>query len=587
MKKLLVSISGLLFAFALGCNSDAGNSGAGLLGLAGAGKGGTVSFAFDQQNAPSALMSIAGPGNAPNVTAVVVTIQDALGNVVYNMKSIPLVSFGGQYISQPLTLPVGSYHLTQFLAVNSSGTALYATPVEGSAVAYLVSDPLPIDFSIAKNQVSKLVPEVLSTETFTPADFGYATFSFDIVDTIDFLVGVLAYNESSSNYEMTTADISVTSGATSLYTGTLPAATTAVKVRDGYSTYTVTVTRAGYADFTQTFTAAELGGYALTPLVVTLGTSDAPEMHTIITTEYNASDNSVANKSYSHCSLDQYEYDSKDDTSFMSFIFGLGMLTGHFIKDIDNEMYISISAGSNGIWLDSDDTLILRFVQNNTHDSMDMFATMDPGSMTGYILPPENEAGYVTGMNFHQAGTDGLFYTADDTGSFEGNYTLDSENRIIAVAGMPRYEIQYSGQNIVKVIAYTGGGSSIGNVRTTQYDVNNRPVSMRYYSDDEVTQIGRASVEYNGAGRISKLMFYNGAGSDGIWGNGDDVIGVFSTGTNYSGYAYGQPFIVGYGFASPLPVAAYEYDEYGVNIRTNGYSDNGTTLVRYSILEYN
>jgi hypothetical protein len=270
MKKLFASISGLMFAFALGCGSDAGNSGAGLLGLAGAGEGGKVSFAFDQQNAPSALMSIAGPVNAPDVTAVVVTIQDAMGNVVYNMKSIPLVSFGGQYISQPLTLPVGSYHLTQFLAVNSSGTALYATPVEGSAVAYLVSDPLPIDFTITKNQVSKLVPEVLSTETFTPADFGYATFSFDIVETIDFLVDALVFNKTTLNYEITDAVITVSSSGTTIFSGSIPAAVTAVKVNDGYDSYTVTISKNGYVDFMNTYNNDQLKGFTGDPLCAML-----------------------------------------------------------------------------------------------------------------------------------------------------------------------------------------------------------------------------------------------------------------------------------------------------------------------------
>jgi hypothetical protein len=270
MKKLLASIFGLMFAFALGCTSDTGTAGAGLLGLAGKGEGGKISFGFDRQGGSSSFMSIAGPGNAPNVTAIVVTIQDTLGNVLYNAKSLPLSSFGGQYISQPLSLPVGSYRLTQFLAVNSSGTALYASPLEGSTLAYLVSDPLPISFTITKNQVSKLVPEVLSTATFTPGDFGYATFTFDIVETIDFIVGVLVYSDAAANYEMTTANITVTSGATTLYFGSLPAANSGVKVRDGYTEYTVTVTKPGYVNYTDTFTAAELKGYDAAPLGIIL-----------------------------------------------------------------------------------------------------------------------------------------------------------------------------------------------------------------------------------------------------------------------------------------------------------------------------
>jgi hypothetical protein len=215
---------------------------------------------------------------------------------------------------------------------------------------------------------------------------------------------------------------------------------------------------------------------------------------------------------------------------------------------------------------------------------------MDPVSMTSYIMILENQAGYMTGMNSFTAGSDGIFYTADDMGMGETSYTLDIENRVIAVSGgYSHYAIQYAGDNMTKVIFYSDSGSIIGNVKTIQFDVNNKPVSVRYYSDDEITQIGRVSVEYNGSGRIAKIAFYNSAGTDGVWGNGDDVIGILSLpmGTNYTGYAYGNPFVIAYGFASPLPVSTYEYDASGLNTRINGYSDNGVTLVNYSIMEYN
>jgi hypothetical protein len=96
----------------------------------------------------------------------------------------------GYYISKPLSLVPGGYKLSKFLVVDASNTVVYATPTEGSTKAYLVNDPLPILFSVTKDNVTKVVPEVISVKNNTPEDFGYATFSFTEVTTFDFLIGV-------------------------------------------------------------------------------------------------------------------------------------------------------------------------------------------------------------------------------------------------------------------------------------------------------------------------------------------------------------------------------------------------------------
>ncbi|MBN1187636.1 MAG: fibrobacter succinogenes major paralogous domain-containing protein, partial [Bacteroidales bacterium] len=138
---------------------------------------------------------------------------------------------------------------------------IYVTPLEGSAKAYLVSDPLPIDFSISKDVVTKVVPEVLSTEDASPEDFGYVSTSFDIVETFDFLIGVFIYNEAIENFEMTDASISISGDGSVIYTGIVEALTDTITLRDGYAEYEITVEKTGYEIWVDTFANAELKLY--------------------------------------------------------------------------------------------------------------------------------------------------------------------------------------------------------------------------------------------------------------------------------------------------------------------------------------
>ncbi len=278
MKKLLLTIIGLLTLLGIGCSDSDSSSGKKMNDLynlaAMMANTGQVSFSYDQNSPDSshARYSIAGPINAPAASAVIVTIQNADGDMVYNARSIQLISMNGTYITEPIDLVVGQYRLTQFIVVDGSGNSLYATPVEGSHLANfnLVNDPLPINFSVALNQTSTLMPQVLSVADYTPADFGYATFNFDIVDVINFLAGVMVYNQTSGNYELTDATITISTTGTQLYSGSLQAATTELVVKDGYDSYVIRVTKTGYVDFTRTLTGTELKEYATEPLVIQL-----------------------------------------------------------------------------------------------------------------------------------------------------------------------------------------------------------------------------------------------------------------------------------------------------------------------------
>jgi hypothetical protein len=289
MKKVMYfsSILFLVLCFATSsCKKDAGSTSAG-----------QVEFTLVLDNPQSSLKSISDTTdtstNSGTASAIIVTIVDASGNVVKNSEKIDLYSMSGSYITQPISLVSGSYKLTRFLVLDATNKVLYASPVTGSVKAGLVQQPLPIAFSTQTNAVTKLVPEVLVAKGSTPENFGYATFSFSVVQTFDFLVGAFIYNESLKNYQLTSATISVLRDSTvndslKVYSGQLSAQTNSTNVTvydslgvtnkitlpERYSSYKLVITKAGYKTYSKSFSKAELKlhlrGADKGPLVIVL-----------------------------------------------------------------------------------------------------------------------------------------------------------------------------------------------------------------------------------------------------------------------------------------------------------------------------
>ena len=201
--------------------------------------------------------------------SLIVSIEDSEGGVVYDMKNILLYKMGEGFISETLALEVGEYRLTEFLVLDDQGQVIFATPIEGSEKAYLVDDPLPIEFSVCKDEVTKVTPEVLDTEGAIPEDFGYSGFSFEVVETFVFLVSVFVATE--TGMELTESQLSVTSGVEVLYSGSLGAETNVIEVRDGYVMYNLKVEKDGYESYEQSFSNEELRGYFEKPLEIFFG----------------------------------------------------------------------------------------------------------------------------------------------------------------------------------------------------------------------------------------------------------------------------------------------------------------------------
>ncbi len=144
------------------------------------------------ENTPGKLVIAMKPIDAESATrskaqdapeAILISIESANSNeLVYDLEEIKLVKLGDSFLSQAIELPTGNYRITRFLVVGSDDKVLYATPLEGSDLAHLVSEPLPMVVSVQKNATVEVLMEAVSVdEGVQPSDLGYATFALNLI----------------------------------------------------------------------------------------------------------------------------------------------------------------------------------------------------------------------------------------------------------------------------------------------------------------------------------------------------------------------------------------------------------------------
>jgi len=261
----------LAFLVFFSCNSPSGSgsksNGAGF-------QAGKVQFQFSntsfatnaQRNISAYQLRNVEP--TPAAFSLLVGISDSSGTVIYEAKKLYLYNLAGGYISEPLPLKTGTFNLTMFMVLDEANNVIYASPLAGSPSAHFVVNPLPLAFSVFKDTVTTMSPEVLSVGASTAKDFGYTTFSFNIVQTVDFLVAVFV--PTTNNFELTTANITIVSNSVTLFSGPLAALTNAIKLNNVSTDYSITITKTGYTNYTATFTKAQIQDFYNVPLVVIL-----------------------------------------------------------------------------------------------------------------------------------------------------------------------------------------------------------------------------------------------------------------------------------------------------------------------------
>ena len=190
---------------------------------------------------------------------IMVSIEDMEGNSIISDSLIPVYAFGTGFTSENVELQTGNYNLTKFLVINPSGMVIYAAPIEGSPLAYLVNDPLPLNFSIRTGQVTKVAPEVLLVGDQTPGQFGYASFGMQVIKPLGFwTICILDCPMCMSPTQLTTAKLTVYANNGWHYTFKLEAALNHLIIRGGSDTYTFVLEKEGYMPQKLQFTAKQL-----------------------------------------------------------------------------------------------------------------------------------------------------------------------------------------------------------------------------------------------------------------------------------------------------------------------------------------
>jgi hypothetical protein len=190
---------------------------------------------------------------------ILISVADLKGNTVLSDSLIPLYIFGSDFVSENIKLNAGEYKLTKFMVINQAGTVVYASPVAGSPMAYLTMKPLPLNFNIFPNQVTKVLPEVLAVGDSTPDKFGYAAFGMKVIEPLVFwAVCYLEYPVTAAPLQLIEARLNISTTSGWFYSCRLAAAVNQITIRGGSEIYNFVLEKDGYQSQKLQFTAAQL-----------------------------------------------------------------------------------------------------------------------------------------------------------------------------------------------------------------------------------------------------------------------------------------------------------------------------------------
>ncbi len=180
----------------------------------------------------------------------------------FTMKKIRVYPFEDTYISEPLALLEGQYQLLDFIVLNEQEEVSYVAPKEGSELEALVDHPLPLNFSISRDEVTYIQPSVLRTSSMQPNEFGYSSFGFEVQET--FRAAVIA------NGAFVEVDLQIWADGTLLAVESLEANTNLVPIPTGYDHYELVVEAPNFKRYHETFRANDLALSDTQPLVIHL-----------------------------------------------------------------------------------------------------------------------------------------------------------------------------------------------------------------------------------------------------------------------------------------------------------------------------
>lgn len=213
--------------------------------------------------------------DAADITHALITVEDDQGALILDQAEVSVTSFGEGFVTDPITLEVGDYFLTGFLLLNESDEVIYATPLTGSDLDYLVDNPLPIGFTITNGQSTQLSPETIDVASSLPEEYGYSGINFTIIETFDLMISVLELNGGS--YSPTAYTLTVQANGSDVTTKEFPQGVSVVKLRTDVANYTLNIVTTSGAVYSADYQVSELIEHDVDtndPLTIQIGSSD-------------------------------------------------------------------------------------------------------------------------------------------------------------------------------------------------------------------------------------------------------------------------------------------------------------------------
>ncbi|MGL1888119.1 MAG: fibrobacter succinogenes major paralogous domain-containing protein [Reichenbachiella sp.] len=230
---------------------------------------GEVEFVSNKENGATRVLSDA---DFSNVRKAIITITDGNGvSTEFTNALIDVYQFNsGTYLKKvALLINKVGYSLTRLVLLDENNALLFAIPMEGSEAANLVSDPVPIDFSIKNGESTPVPIEVLPLTAGTAEDFGLAGIQILGAEYSTFLLAVseLGGNKVlSGDYTLMTTDsvFSINSKYKSVEENIIP-----FNAYDS-GTYQLAISSPGYEPYQAVLSLSELQNFEEKPLVVEL-----------------------------------------------------------------------------------------------------------------------------------------------------------------------------------------------------------------------------------------------------------------------------------------------------------------------------
>jgi hypothetical protein len=346
---------------------------------------------------------------------------------------------GDKYITEPVPFETGEYKITDFLVANKNGEIIYATPKEGSPYEGAVDDALPITFVVTTNEIQDISPQVIATIDSDPDNFGYKTFSLNIVETMNFLIGVFTYDDDNNTVFLTGSKLTITSEDKDLYSGVLSSKTNTVAVPKGYDNYTVIVSKSGYNDYVKTFSIDELKDYTEPeglPLVVVLRKPKG----LIFWNKLGSIDEILNSEVGPGIQLTSYKVKDWEQAKIVEGKFGNGLFVNHDIKEgwkNDGGNFFAIDNQSTGLDLEKgciEFWFIFKY-DCSTHNHAYFLSSADILTDHFNLSTKTSNIGMYAVWNGWDYGSYGKRYMFGFSNSYGYNERLVTENYSVAPGG--------------------------------------------------------------------------------------------------------------------------------------------------------